>query len=196
MCLAQAKRAWKPKPVKSGLEKIQVELNRLSSGLNKRKCKTKQEVQKTTWLNPEAAGSSDLFRVELKGEEGNFSLFQEIDQKKLEETQILEGVYVVKTNLPKKKYTLDDVLALYKKQIRIEDRIADIKGPLHVAPIYLKKPRRIASLFSIIMQALKIYTLIEREVHLAVQKRGEKIPILPENHKSKRPKGVFYPENF
>ena len=141
--------------------------------LNKRKCKTQQEVQKRlgTILRLPA---SDLYKIELKGEEGNFTLFYEIDEKKLEEAKILEGIYVVKTNLPKKKYPLDEVLTLYKKQGRIEDRIADIKGPLQVAPIYLKKDKRIVSLFSIVVQALKIYTLIEREVHMAVQKRGRK----------------------
>ena len=42
--------------------------------------------------------------------------------------------------------------------------------------------------FTIIVQSLKIYTLIEREVHQAVKEQEEAIPILPENRRSRNPK--------
>ena len=170
-----------------GITKVRKELNLLASRLNKRNYETHQEI--TAKLGEiQKRSASKFFDIKLCEENGKFSISFEINEEKLENAKTLEGVYILKTNLPKKKYSTDDVMERYKKQGRIESRIADIKGPLQVAPIYLKKEERILSLFTIIVQALKIYTLIEREVHQAVQEQGEAIPILPENRRSERPK--------
>ncbi len=175
---------------KKGIAKVQKELNYFASRINRNRkgYKTREEVMEKFGAIIRRPACKRFFDVKLREVNEHFSLSYSIQQEKVDRTEILEGVYILKTNLPKKKYSKNDILTLYKKQSRIENRIADIKGPLQVAPIYLKKPERILSLFTIIVQALKIYTLIEREVHQAVEERGEGIPILPENRLSQRPK--------
>lgn len=171
----------------NGITKVRKELYTLASRLNKKNYETHQEI--TVKLGKILKRpASKFFDIKLREENSKFSISFEIDEEKVENSKILDGVYILKTNLPKKKYTINDVMEIYKKQGRIESRIADIKGPLQVAPIYLKKEERILSLFTIIIQALKIYTLIEREVHQAVEEQKEAIPILPENRRSERPK--------
>ncbi len=88
----------------------------------------------------------------------------QVDPKALEEWKQLEGVFVLKTNLRKKVCTLRRVLKKYKEQSQVERRIHHLKGPLAVAPMFLEKPERIAGLLCILVWALMVLALMEREV--------------------------------
>lgn len=46
----------------------------------------------------------------------------------------------------------------------VERRYSEFKGPLAVAPIFLRTNRRIAALITVICLALLIFCLIERDV--------------------------------
>ncbi len=61
---------------------------------------------------------------------------------------------------------LSDVefLADYDSQHLVERCMHWVKGPLRVAPIFLKTPRRIAALSVVYVLALMVYALIQREV--------------------------------
>ena len=55
------------------------------------------------------------------------------------------------------------LLLRYKGQEAVERRYGNLKGPLAVAPVFLKNNRRIAALITVISLALLIFCLIERE---------------------------------
>jgi transposase len=55
------------------------------------------------------------------------------------------------------------VLLRYKGQEAVERRYGNLKGPLAVAPMFLKNNRRIAALITVISLALLIFCLIERQ---------------------------------
>ncbi len=56
----------------------------------------------------------------------------------------------------------------YKGQEAPERRYHNFKGPLAVAPMFLKNNRRIEALISVICLALLIFALVERTVRLAL----------------------------
>ncbi len=60
--------------------------------------------------------------------------------------------------------TAAEVLTRYKGQEVVERRYGTFKGPLAVAPMFLKTNRRIAALITVICLALLIFCLIERAV--------------------------------
>src|SRR6266540_199970 len=57
-----------------------------------------------------------------------------------------------------------EVFLRYKDQPMVERRYGEFKGPLAVAPIFLRGNRRITALITVICLALLIFCLIEREV--------------------------------
>ena len=106
-----------------------------------------------------------LFTYQLRQDRGGrFHLAWGLDAGALERRQALEGVYVLKTNLPGRTHPLAEVLRAYKGQSRVERRFHHLKGPLAVAPMFLKNPDRIAGLLCILVWALMVLALMERRV--------------------------------
>jgi transposase len=60
------------------------------------------------------------------------------------------------------------VLVRYKGQEVVERRCGTFKGPLAVAPVFLKNNRRIHTLLPVICLALLIFCLVEREARRAI----------------------------
>jgi len=61
---------------------------------------------------------------------------------------------VLKTNLSSRARPLAEVLRTYREQSQVERRFHHLKGPLAVAPMFLKNPERIAGLLCILVWAL------------------------------------------
>ena len=78
-----------------------------------------------------------------------------------------DGWYALLTNLGSEVSTAQ-VFYNYKGQEAPERRYSNFKGPLAVAPMFLKNNRRIEALISVICLALLIFTLVERTVRLAL----------------------------
>jgi transposase len=72
------------------------------------------------------------------------------------------------TNLPPDQADAAEVLRRYKGQEVVERRYGTFKGPLGVAPMFLKTNRRIAALVSVICLALLVFCLVERAVRQAI----------------------------
>jgi hypothetical protein len=105
-----------------------------------------------------------LFTYQLRqARGGQFHLSWGLDAAALERWQALEGVYVLKTNLPVRTHPVAEVLRSYKGQSRVERRFHHLKGPLAVAPVYLKNPDRIAGLLCVLVWALMVLALMERQ---------------------------------
>jgi transposase len=105
-----------------------------------------------------------LFTYQLRqARGGQFHLTWGLDAAALERRQFLEGVYVLKTNLPARAHPVAEVLRAYKGQSQVERRFHHLKGPLAVAPVFLKNPDRIAGLLCVLVWALMVLALMERQ---------------------------------
>ena len=78
-----------------------------------------------------------------------------------------DGWYALLTNLSSEVSTAE-VFRDYKGQEAPERRYSNFKGPIAVAPMFLKNNRRIEALISVICLALLIFSLVERAVRLAL----------------------------
>lgn len=84
-----------------------------------------------------------------------------------------------------------EVLLRYKGQEAVERRNSNLKGPLAVAPLFLKNNRRIAALITVISLALLIFCLIERKArrNLGPQTKVDGLY----NRQPARPTGAAHP---
>ena len=78
-----------------------------------------------------------------------------------------DGWYALLTNLGPETSTAD-ILRNYKGQEAVERRYSNFKGPIAVAPMFLKNNQRIEALITVICLALLIFSLVERAVRLAL----------------------------
>jgi transposase len=85
------------------------------------------------------------------------------DQDAVNADAAADGWYALLTNLPA-DVEATEVFRRYKDQPMVERRYGEFKGPLAVAPIFLRDNRRITALITVICLALLIFCLIEREV--------------------------------
>ncbi len=89
------------------------------------------------------------------------------------------GCFVLATNLPSKgpRACRDDgVLNAYDEQHTVEGCMHWTKGPLAVAPIFLKTPERIAALGLVYVLALMVYALIKRQVRIRLDAEQTSMP--------------------
>jgi transposase len=106
-----------------------------------------------------------------------------------------DGVFSLVTNMPgcPKK----EVLEIYKYQPYIEKRFALTKSEYGVAPIFLKKPRRVVALLHVYFVAIMLSALLERQVRATMRARNIKtLAILPEGRPTSTPTTPRILENF
>jgi Domain of unknown function (DUF4277)/Transposase DDE domain len=72
-----------------------------------------------------------------------------------------DGIYALVTTAPLTQ-SGDDLFSEYKRQIYVERGHHELKTPLAVTPIFLKTPRRVEALVSLLFVALQAYMTIER----------------------------------
>jgi transposase len=169
--------------------KIQKEFEAVERNLNKYSLKTEEAVRRRLEVARAKYPEGKLFVYELKkNRSGTLHLEWRIDAKELAEWKSLEGVFLLKTNLPKKGCPLRRVLRKYKEQSQVERRIRHLKGPLAVAPMFLEKPERIAGLLCILVWALMVLALMERQVRRSL-KGKPMYGLYPENRRSPAPTG-------
>lgn len=171
------------------LDKIRAEFETIVRNLNKYSLKTEETIRRRVEAARAKYNEGDLFTYTLtKDRQGRFDLPWKIDGKALQRRKLVEGVYVLKTNLAKQSCPLAKTLAKYKEQSGVERRIHHLKGPLAVAPMFLKNPERIAGLLCILMWALMVMALMERQVRRSL-KGKPMYGLYPENRPSPAPTG-------
>jgi len=98
----------------------------------------------------------------------------------VEEVLFEESCFVLATNLPRsgaaRAASDAEVLQAYEEQHTVEGCMRWAKGPLAVAPIFLKTPLRIAALSAVYVLALMVYALIQREVRRRLAAEGTTMP--------------------
>jgi transposase len=108
-----------------------------------------------------------------------------------------DGVFPLVTNLPSSEASKKKVLLIYKYQPYVEKRHSLLKSELEVAPVYLKKPSRVAGLIHAAFIAMTLDALIERTLRRNMARLGiEDLPILPEGRLTKTPSTARLLEMF
>ncbi len=98
----------------------------------------------------------------------------------VEEVLLEASCFVLATNVPragaKRAFSDAEVLAAYDDQQSVEGCMHWAKGPLEVAPIFLKTPLRIGALCAVYVLALMVYALIQREIRRKLQAAKTTMP--------------------
>jgi transposase len=176
--------------------KIRSEFEAVQRNLGRYSLKTREAALRRLEAAKARYAEGALFVYELQGEAGGpLQLQWRIDAAALAEWQHLEGVYLLKTNLPRPSWPAVKVLRTYREQSQVERRFHHLKGPLAVAPMFLKNPERIAGLLCVLVWALMVLALMERQVRR--QLRGQPLyGLYPENRPSAAPTGPALIECF
>jgi transposase len=178
------------------LEKIEEALAKVSRNLNRYQLKTREAIVRRVEGALGRYAEGKLYAYQLQEDkEGRFALTWQRDAKGLARRQALDGIFVLKTNLSQASHATSAVLRTYREQIQVERRIGNLKGPLAVAPMYLKNPKRMAGLLYILMWALMVLALLERQVRRRL-KGKPMYGLYPENRPSLAPTGVRLLEAF
>jgi len=113
------------------------------------------------------------------------SIQWELNEKALAEASKTDGIFPLITNTV---LVAGEVLRKYKDQPFLEKRMYTKKTVLEVAPVFLKKEKRIEAMLFLYFVALMIVSLIERRIRINMAKEQiEKLPILPQGMNSKKP---------
>ena len=178
------------------VSKIREEFEAIERNLNKYSLTTQEKVLGRLESAKAKYSEGSLFEYELtKDRKGLLHLTWKINSAKLQRRKQLEGVYLLKTNLPKKRCPTAKALSTYKEQSQVERRFHHFKGPLAVAPMFLEKPERMAGLLCILVLALMVMALMERTTRRSL-KGKPMYGLYPENRPSPAPTGPAILECF
>jgi transposase len=188
------------------IAKVDSQLTELPPRLNQYQLKTKEQIEKA--IKKTTKGASDLFQIQLiedrqvvprqvgpgkpgpktryKEEENIFYRLEwELNHKVIEDLATSDGIFPLITNTD---IEASEVLKAYKNQPYLEKRMYTAKSILNIAPVFLKKPRRIEAITFLYFIALMIVSLMERNIRKNMaEEKVEKLPILPNGMKTKRP---------
>ena len=188
------------------IDKAIVALEELSPKLNAYHLKTKKEIRAA--VNSICKGIKQLLDVKILTErkqikvkissgrpslksvyknkwEFKHSIQWELNQQALLEASKTDGLFPLITNTVLEAC---EVLKKYKSQPFLEKRMYTKKTVLQVAPVFLKKEKRIEAILFLYFVALMIVSLIERKIRMNMVKANiEKLPILPQAMNSKKP---------
>jgi transposase len=151
------------------LDRATDDLQRLQRGLGSRHYPDEKAVTARITAIASARRVTAYLRAETGTDPatGKPTLHWWFDKAALATETATDGWYALLTNLPD-TITASEVLRRYKSQEVVERRYSTVKGPLAVAPIFLKNNRRITALITVICLALLIFCLIERHVRQAI----------------------------
>ena len=112
--------------------------------------------------------------VEVTDGEQGLLVRWHLDHKQLREDERFDGLYCLLTNQIQAEASSQEVFREYKGQSKVEGRFRGVKHPpLQIRPLWLHQPKRIESLLFVVMVALFLFALIEREARRVVQETGQ-----------------------
>ncbi|MGH9071101.1 MAG: IS1634 family transposase [Acidimicrobiales bacterium] len=145
------------------------DLTRLTNGLGGRHYPDAAAVRTRVDAIATKRRVKDYLVVSIGVDEANKPTFTwSYDQVALDAEAASDGWYALLTNLDPAEAGPAEVLLRYKGQEVVERRYGDFKGPLAVAPMFLKNNARIQALISVICLALLIFSLVERGLRAAI----------------------------
>lgn len=151
------------------LTKATSDLDALTAGLGGRYANTVEKVNARVAVIASKRRVGDYLRTVVGADPaGRPTLTWTFNQAVLDDEAATDGWYCLLTNLPPAEASAADVLIRYKGQEVVERRYSTFKGPLAVAPMFLKNNQRIEALLTVICLALLVFCLIEREARRAI----------------------------
>jgi transposase len=173
---------------------VQAEIERIQGLLNKYDYITLQTVRervaKALRRNP-AGRYFSVHVTKTRAQVAPLRLTWTLNRTQIRADAQWDGVYSVLTNLPEATHPASAVLEIYKDQHQVEGRFRDLNQlPVRVRPLWLKRPDRLETLVFLIMVAVLVLALIERQVRRAIAQTGHKISgLMPEHRDTTTPKG-------
>lgn len=151
------------------LDRARDDLQRLTRGLGSRHYPDEKAVAERITAISRARRVAAYLRTEAGTDPitSKPTLAWSFDQTAIDAETATDGWYALLTTLPA-DIAAAQVLIRYKGQEVVERRYSAFKGPLAVAPMFLKTNRRIAALITVICLALLVFCLIERAVRAAI----------------------------
>ena len=151
------------------LERARDDLERLGRGLGGRYYRTDKQVNDRIAVIARQRRVTTYLHASLGTDPATSkpTLAWHFDQAAIDAEAATDGWHALLTNLPA-DIDASGVFRHYKGQEAPERRYHNFKGPLAVAPMFLKNNRRIEALIAIICLALLIFALVERAVRLAL----------------------------
>jgi len=152
------------------LDRARADLERVQRGLGSRHYRTPEQVRQRVQGIARQRKVTALLSAEVGTDPATDkpTLSWSVDQAALQAEQATDGWYGLLTNLTIEQADAAEVLRRYKGQEVVERRYGAFKGPLGVAPMFLKDNRRIAALITVICLALLVFCLVERAVRKAI----------------------------
>lgn len=200
------------------IEKAEIDLIQLAGKLNKHKLKTRRAINKAYKAIVEKYNSQSYIDVKIRQkrqvvirrmrrgrpsekdpvEKISYPVFTlEFMRNKegIRRESQTDGVFPLLTNLiPAGK---KEVLLIYKYQPYLEKRFSHLKTDHEIAPVYLKKPKRVAGLINAYFIAIAASSLIERQVRKSmVKEKISELPLFPEGRTTKTPTAMRILEAF
>jgi transposase len=89
------------------------------------------------------------------------------------------GCFVLLTNVPTAghlAHSAREILTVYKEQHGTEQNYGFLKDPVIVNSLFLKKPERIEALGLVLLLALLLWRLMERQMRAHVERTGRPLP--------------------
>ncbi|MCA1682080.1 MAG: IS1634 family transposase [Actinobacteria bacterium] len=171
------------------LDRARDDLGRLQRGLGSRHYPNAAAVTARVAQIGRDRRVADYLRAEIGTDDRDKpTLTWDFDQAALDAEAATDGWYALLTNLGPAEADAAEVLRRYKGQEVVERRYGDFKGPLAIAPMFLKNNRRIAALITVICLALLTFSLIERAVRQAIAPDTTMLGLYPERRPA-RPTG-------
>jgi len=201
------------------IEKAEIALVQLAGKLNKHKLKTRRAINKACKTILQRYSCQSFIDVKIRqkaqviihrrrrgrpsakdpGEKLSSPVFKlEFMRNKdgIRRESRTDGVFPLLANLitPSGK---KGILLIYKYQPYLEKRFSQLKTDHEIAPVYLKKPKRVAGLIHAYFIAIAASSLIERQVRKSmVEEKISALPLLPEGRMTKTPTAMRILEAF
>ena len=191
------------------LQKAESELFNLVPKMNKRKLKTKEEIEKRIeqilrhykvkdFLKISLTEAKQSYRVQIgRGRPGPdtkykkcvetvYSLVWERNKEALRRDKNVDGIFPLLTT--DESLSAKEVLRAYKYQPRLEKRFTQFKSVHDASPLLFKKIERVEGIMFLFFLSLMIQAIIEREVRLKMKEWDiESLPIYPEFRNATHP---------
>lgn len=95
--------------------------------------------------------------------------------KAIADAEVFDGVALLCTNVPASTWSAETVMIKYKQQVGVEQVIDFLKSPVHIRPMWLHQPKRLAGLTLLIMLAVLVAALLELQVRRWLSKQGRSL---------------------
>lgn len=203
--------ARKRKTIDERIKKTRISFDEISKKLNKRKLKTKENIQKACDAVLKKYHTSDFFSYNIINDPvitykntkrgrpsknkipeqtevvtDHFSLELIFDQEAYENELYRCGYYPLITNKPQNDLSIRDAMMAHKNQYKSEHINRRAKSSYKLEPIYIHTPERIEALLLLFKIALQVIVLIERTARKNINERDKGLDNFMPNRKDVR----------